>query len=190
MKNNGKVETLETLYKNLYKININIFDIENDFDVSVAFETMNNRGKKLSTLEILKNRLIYLKTVFSNEDLSEQDKDTLRCEINTAWAEIYTQIGRNKNEPLNDDDFLRNHWNMYYQFYKTKGINYITDLLNRRFTVNRYFGNDVISYEIFSDPTLDNEPYIDGNDELEEVETIEQESVNTEDTVDKKQLLT
>lgn len=166
-KNEGKVETLESLYKKLVnRFKFNIFAIENDFDVSVAFETMNNRGKKLSTLEILKNRLIYLTTVFSNEDLSELDKVTLRNEINTAWAEIYTQIGRNKNASLkDDDDFLRNHWNMYYQYYKTKGINYITDLLNRRFTVNRYFGNDAISYEIFSDPTLDEQ-----NDNFDDIE--------------------
>lgn len=186
-KNNEKVETLEALYKKLVnRFKFNIFDIENNFDVSVAFETMNNRGKKLSTLEILKNRLIYLTTVFSNEDLIEEDKDALRNEINTAWAEIYTQIGRNKNEPLIDDDFLRNHWNMYYQFYKTKGINYITDLLNRRFTVNRYFGSDAISYEIFSDPTLDNESLTSEKDELEEVETNELESLDTEDIVENK----
>lgn len=186
-KNNGKVETLEVLYKKLVnRFKFNIFDIENDFDVSVAFETMNNRGKKLSTLEILKNRLIYLTTIFSNEDLSDHDKDTLRNDINTAWAEIYTQIGRNKNEPLNDDDFLRNHWNMFYQFYKTKGINYITDLLNRRFTVNRYFGNDVISFEIFSDPTLDNDSFVNENDEPDEFEISESEAIDTEDTIDKK----
>jgi hypothetical protein len=71
-------------------------------------------------------------------------------------------------------------------FYKTKGINYITDLLNRRFTVNRYFGNDVISYEIFSDPTLANDSYIGQDDELEEVEEREIELVDTEDTIDKK----
>lgn len=182
-KNGSKAETLDLLYKKLVnRFKFNIFNIENDFDVSVAFETMNNRGKKLSTLEILKNRLIYLTTIFSNDDLSEKDKDALRDEINAAWAEIYTQIGRNKNAPLNDDDFLRNHWNMYYQFYKTKGINYITDLLNRRFTVNRYFGNDVISYEIFSDPL--NENVDDEPDEF--IEEVDDAEIEDEDTVDKK----
>ena len=38
----------------------NMYYINNDFNVYVAFETMNNRGKPLSHLELLKNRLIYL----------------------------------------------------------------------------------------------------------------------------------
>ncbi|MBS3948990.1 MAG: hypothetical protein KGZ57_11975 [Dethiobacter sp.] len=34
-----------------------LHEIEDDYDVFVAFETMNNRGKKLTNLELLKNRL-------------------------------------------------------------------------------------------------------------------------------------
>lgn len=185
-KNNNNVVVLESLYKKLVnRFKFNIFDIENDFDVSVAFETMNNRGKKLSTLEILKNRLIYLTTIFKEEDLSKEDKNELRKDINSAWAEIYTQIGRNKNYPLNDDDFLRNHWNMYYQYYKTKGINYVTDLLNRRFTVNRYFGNDAISYEMISDEVaIDDENVEEYEDN--DIEEQELESIDDEDVVDNK----
>lgn len=163
-KNNEREECIESLYRKLVnRFKFNLFLIENQFDVSVAFETMNNRGKKLSTLEILKNRLIYLTTIFT--DVSEQDKDAIRNKINSAWAEIYTQIGRNKLAPLNDDDFLRNHWTMYFQYYKTKGINYITDLLNRRFTINSYFGDDVISYELIdlSEDEVDAENDDNGN---------------------------
>ena len=40
------------------KLMFNIHEIEDDYDVFVAFETMNNRGKKLTNLELLKNRLI------------------------------------------------------------------------------------------------------------------------------------
>ena len=43
--------------------------IKDEFDVFVAFETMNNRGKNLSDLELLKNRLIYLTTLYTNEEL-------------------------------------------------------------------------------------------------------------------------
>jgi uncharacterized protein with ParB-like and HNH nuclease domain len=32
----------------------NVYEINDDVDVFVAFETMNNRGKKLSNLELLK----------------------------------------------------------------------------------------------------------------------------------------
>jgi len=43
----------------------NIYTISGDIDVFVAFETMNNRGKPLSYLELLKNRLIFLSTRLS-----------------------------------------------------------------------------------------------------------------------------
>ena len=42
----------------------NVYEISDDFDVFVAFETMNNGGKRLSNLELLKNRLIYLTTLY------------------------------------------------------------------------------------------------------------------------------
>lgn len=52
----------------------NLHEIEDDFDVFVAFETMNNRGKKLSNLELLKNRLIYLTTYMMKKNLVRMAK--------------------------------------------------------------------------------------------------------------------
>ena len=74
--------------------------MDNDFDVFVAFETMNNRGKKLSNLEILKNRLIYLTTIYDDSVLDADSKNQLRKDINEAWKEVYFELGRNKNNPL------------------------------------------------------------------------------------------
>ncbi len=52
---------LEGVYKKLTRrFMFNEYIIKDEFDVFVAFETMNNRGKHLSNLEILKNRLIIL----------------------------------------------------------------------------------------------------------------------------------
>ena len=58
-----------------------MYYIDNDFNVFVAFETMNNRGKRLSNLELLKNRLIYLSTIFSDE---EDNKKAIRKNINNT----------------------------------------------------------------------------------------------------------
>ena len=44
------------------RLKFNEYMIDDINDVYVTFETMNNRGKSLSTLELLKNRLIYLST--------------------------------------------------------------------------------------------------------------------------------
>jgi uncharacterized protein with ParB-like and HNH nuclease domain len=44
----------------------NVYELEDELDVFVVFETMNIRGKPLSRLELLKNRLIYLSTLTPN----------------------------------------------------------------------------------------------------------------------------
>lgn len=53
-------DALEFLYAKLTQnLLFNIYTISEEIDVFVAFETMNNRGKPLSHLELLKNRLIF-----------------------------------------------------------------------------------------------------------------------------------
>lgn len=78
---------LNSLFKKVVNsLKFNFYEIDNDLDVYVTFETMNNRGKPLSKLELLKNRLIYLSTLLPND---EGDKLRLRREINDAWKTIY-----------------------------------------------------------------------------------------------------
>lgn len=105
-------EEIENIYKKLTQnFLFNSYAISSDIDVFIAFETMNNRGKPLSYLELLKNRLIYLSTKF---DVSESEKFKLRKNINECWKSIYHNLGRNKEQPLDDDDFLRNHFLIYF----------------------------------------------------------------------------
>ena len=62
-------ENAEMIFKTLtQKFVFNVYNISNNFDVYVAFETMNNRGKPLSSLELLKNRLIYLSTKLNDNE--------------------------------------------------------------------------------------------------------------------------
>src|SRR5690554_848616 len=110
--NPNKIE--EILNKVTNFLQFNVYEIEEGFDVNVAFETMNNRGKKLSNLEILKNRLIYLLTMYDDHVLSMPEKDSIRNKINEAWKEIYRQLGRDESNKLDDDEFLKNHWIMYF----------------------------------------------------------------------------
>ena len=102
----GKVGIEELFKKLINRLKFNVHYIDDDFDVFVAFETMNNRGKKLSNLEILKNRLIYLITIYDEKQLSSGEKQSLRISVNDAWKEVYKQLGKNKNQPLNDDVYL------------------------------------------------------------------------------------
>lgn len=133
-----RLEGLQRVFKTLTKrFLFNEYIIDNEFDVFVAFETMNNRGKKLSDLELLKNRLIYLTTLYTNEELDEASSKSLRESINDAWKEVYHQLGRNKVKPLNDNEFLRAHWIMYFKYSRKTGKDYIRFLLDEQFTPKR-----------------------------------------------------
>lgn len=126
---------LQDIYKKLTKhFLFNEYVIKDEFDVFVAFETMNNRGKNLSALELLKNRLIYLTTLYDDEELDLADRASLRDAVNEAWKEVYHQLGRNKTQPLNDDDFLRAHWTMYFRYSRQTGRDYSRFLLDEQFT--------------------------------------------------------
>ncbi len=136
---------IETLYRKVtQQLLFNIFTISDDVDVCVAFETMNNRGKPLSYLELLKNRLIYLSLKF---DEADHEKNKLRKSINDCWKAIYYNLGRNKDNPLDDDKFLQNHYEIYFgkelysdkiavrraRFHISQKPDYVSDLLEKRF---------------------------------------------------------
>lgn len=140
-----KHKDIETLYRRVTQhLLFNIFTISDDVDVCVAFETMNNRGKPLSYLELLKNRLIYLSLKFDEVDY---EKNKLRGAINNCWKAIYHNLGRNKDNPLDDDKFLQNHYIIYFgkesynaegnveeiRFHRLLKADYASDLLENRF---------------------------------------------------------
>ncbi|MFJ8236364.1 DUF262 domain-containing protein [Ureibacillus sp. NPDC094379] len=145
---------VEILFRKLTQnLMFNLHEIEDDFDVFVAFETMNNRGKKLSNLELLKNRLIYLTTLYEPYEITEDERTILRGEINDTWKEVYYQIGRNKKNPLSDDDFLTAHWIMYFQYTRQKGDDYIKFLLDEKFTPQNVFNKVDVKLDAITDIT-------------------------------------
>jgi uncharacterized protein with ParB-like and HNH nuclease domain len=104
-------EEKEILYRKLTtSLLFDIRTIENDLDVQAVFETMNNRGKPLSTLEKLKNRLIYLTVRLPNP---QEDVEKLRTKINDTWGIIYTWLAKNPFQVLNEDTFLSAHLSLY-----------------------------------------------------------------------------
>lgn len=173
LENYDKLE--ELFIKLTQKMVFNEYVIENDLDVFIAFETMNNRGKPLSNLELLKNRLIYLSTLFPNEE--EAEKELLRKNINACWKTIYEYLGKNKKRLLPDDVFLKAHWIMYFAYSRRKGDDYIRFLLEQFFTAKNIFQASPL---IFTD-VEDQETVSLGEDESEE--EIEKEELVRQITV-------
>ena len=165
---------LQGMYRTLTKrFLFNEYIIKDEFDVFVAFETMNNRGKTLSDLELLKNRLIYLTTLYTDAELEPAERRDLRHEINDAWKEVYFQLGRNKSRPLNDDDFLRAHWMMYFKFSRQTGRDYIKFLLEEQFTPQRVHHKIVPSVELeeADEQTSDADLEADDENGLDEIDS-------------------
>lgn len=176
-------EKLEEIYRKItLQLKFNMYYIVDDFNVFVAFETMNNRGKRLSYLELLKNRLIYLSTLFDNED---DEKNKVREEINDTWREIYGYLGKNKNHPLSDDEFLQNHWMIYFG-YQTRKIHGNKTIPYYTFLLNKYFIQQNIDPNNMYIPDLSNLIVSDESEEEIEKEMVEENSPEVLPTDDKQ----
>lgn len=129
---------LEAIYKKITQhFLFNTYEISTDIDVFVTFETMNNRGKPLSHLELLKNRLIYLTTQF---DVQPDVKSRLRRDINACWKDIYHILGQGKVNYLPDDEFLDAHFHIYF----CDQINDIYKVYRKRTSI--YWGPHIALY--------------------------------------------
>jgi uncharacterized protein with ParB-like and HNH nuclease domain len=136
-------DDLEEIFKKVVnRFKFGFYEIDDDLDIFVTFETMNNRGKPLSNLELLKNRLIYLSTLLPL-DIESYNPEKLRKDINETWKTIYEYLGKEKNNPLDDDVFLRDHWIMYFKYNRKEAGSYAKFLLNRYFSAkNLIYGSD------------------------------------------------
>lgn len=160
------------LYRKLTQnLMFNIHQIDADYDVFVAFETMNNRGKKLTNLELLKNRLIYLTTLYPEDKVDKHEKENLRKQINDAWKEVYSQLGRNENTPLQDDEFLKAHWIIFYTYRRKRGDDYIRFLLDK-FSAKNIFEKKTVRID---EEPAENDAQKDGGEDRKTTEPETQE---------------
>lgn len=154
------VKQLEEVYTKITQhFLFNMYIITDDIDVYVTFETMNNRGKPLSNLELLKNRLIYVSTLFR---VDEADKGRLRRDINECWKKIYHILGKSRERRLLDDEFLVTHFMFYFakdmeelekekyrRRYDEFGTWQSSYLLNEFFVVQKIFDNSLSTEDCF-----------------------------------------
>lgn len=158
------IKTLEDIFKKItLKLKFNMYYIEDDFNVFIAFETMNNRGKRLSNLELLKNRLIYLSTIF---DVTEDLQTIVRKNVNETWKNVYGNLGKNKSKPLNDDEFLQNHWMIYFGYTRSNKVTYDSFLLNDYFTQQNVSSEQTST--ILEKTNIDQEVDVDDEEAYEE----------------------
>ncbi|GAA7768692.1 DUF262 domain-containing protein [Helicobacter pylori] len=121
------METLEKMFDALTKkmlfsaVELN----DNRIDPFSSFETINNRGKDLSTLELFKNRLHFVAYKICDE---KEELENLQKKINDTYAIIYYDLRQFKDAHL--DSFLK-HFVAYY--YGESGKKFKERLLETEF---------------------------------------------------------
>jgi len=138
-------DELEQLFKKTTEqLKFNFYELDDELDEFATFEAMNNRGKPLTTLELLKNRLIYLTTLLKGYD--EEEIKTLRKDINNSWKIIYEYLGKNPERVISDDKFLKDHWIMYFTYDRSIASAEKEFLLSKHFTQQKVL-NSKIDYD-------------------------------------------
>ncbi len=108
------IETLEKMFDALIKkMLFSVVELnDNRIDPFSSFETINNRGKDLSTLELFKNRLHFV----AHKICDEEELENLQQEINDTYTLIYHDLRQFEDDHL--ERFLK-HFVAYY--YGEKG---------------------------------------------------------------------
>ena len=106
------IEHLKKLFEAITgKLVFTYYTIEEECEIGMTFELMNSRGKGLSVLELLKN--YFMHWVFRNEQ-DEEERNSLTNRINTAWRDIYKNIGKSEGEEQYEEQCLRvAYWILY-----------------------------------------------------------------------------
>ncbi|GAA8745666.1 DUF262 domain-containing protein [Helicobacter pylori] len=104
------VGTLEKMFDALTKkMLFSVVELnDNRIDPFSSFETINNRGKDLSTLELFKNRLHFV----VHKICDEGDLENLQNEINKTYTIIYYDLRQFKDDDL--ERFLKHFVEYYY----------------------------------------------------------------------------
>ncbi|NHB49243.1 DUF262 domain-containing protein [Helicobacter pylori] len=134
------VGTLEKMFDALTKkMLFSVVELnDNRIDPFSSFETINNRGKDLSTLELFKNRLHFV----AHKICNGQKLETLQQEINKTYTIVYDDLRQSKDDDL--ERFLK-HFVAYY--YGEKG-DFKKRLLEMEFNAHkRYTYNTPFSDE-------------------------------------------
>ncbi|MCG3069558.1 DUF262 domain-containing protein [Helicobacter pylori] len=140
------VGTLEKMFDALTKkMLFSVVELnDNRIDPFSSFETINNRGKDLSTLELLKNRLHFV----VHKICDEEDLENLQNEINDTYTRIYHDLRFFKDDHL--ESFLK-HFVAYYYGENSK---FKERLLDTAFDAHKKYHSSYDEYEKINDLLL------------------------------------
>ncbi|MGL2396327.1 DUF262 domain-containing protein [Helicobacter pylori] len=135
------METLEKMFDALTKkMLFSVAELnDNRIDPFSSFETINNRGKDLSTLELFKNRLHFA----AHKICNEEDLENLQNEINKTYTIIYYDLRQFKDDDL--ERFLKHFVAYYYGENSNKFKERLLEMefnAHKRYTYNTPFSDE------------------------------------------------
>lgn len=129
---------LKHLYLKLtHDISIILYEVDNELDAGVIFETMNDRGLGLTELEKVKNYLLYVSSKLhlpGENDLAER--------INQTWTHVFEELmSAALSDTESEDQLLRAHWLTVYDYDQQKWKN--SRSIKEKFDLEKYQGKHV-----------------------------------------------
>ncbi len=140
------METLEKMFDALTKkMLFSVVELnDNRIDPFSSFETINNRGKDLSTLELFKNRLHFV----VHKICDEEDLENLQNEINDTYTRIYRDLRSF------EDDHLEGFLKHFVEYYYGANSKFKERLLNTAFDAHKKYDDLYDEYEKINDLLL------------------------------------
>lgn len=91
---------------------VNLIDVEDESEVAAMFESINDRGKSLTTLEKTKSFLLHMDSLATDAETSCSE------DIKSEFGEMYKALfvledGHETASGFEEDDIQRYHWGMY-----------------------------------------------------------------------------
>ncbi|GAA7799842.1 hypothetical protein HpCOL178_13650 [Helicobacter pylori] len=140
------METLEKMFDALIKkMLFSVVELnDNRIDPFSSFETINNRGKDLSTLELFKNRLHFV----AHKICNGQKLENLQQEINDTYTIIYDDLRQFKDDDL--ERFLKH----FVEYYYGENSKFKERLLDTAFDAHKKYHSSYDEYEKINDLLL------------------------------------
>ncbi len=114
-----------------HRLKLNVYEVADAAEVGVIFEVMNNRGRPLSDLDLVKNYVLYLGTKL---DLPTH---SLAHDVALAWNRVFTNLmSAGLDDPDHENQLLRTHWIVRYDARGWEGRKSV----KKKFALRDYMG--------------------------------------------------
>lgn len=91
-----------------------VYEVADELDAGIIFETMNDRGKPITHLDKVKNYFLY---ICSKLEAPNPARQALSEKINATWTRIFEELmAARLSDDENEDQLLRVHWLMAYDY--------------------------------------------------------------------------